>query len=83
MLNAIFSILAQVAGALNILKGAGVNLGPIGNEAIKIIDATVADKTNFESGQAVVIGSFTEGGVPGTLFAAKNDGPAYKSLMGG
>lgn len=80
MLNTIFNVLSQVAGAIGLLKGAGVNLGPIGDEVLKVIQATAADKANFEGGQAVVIGHFSEGGIPGTIVAVKNGGPAAGSL---
>ena len=80
MLATILGVLGSVAQALGVLKGAGVNLGPIGNEAITIIGETAVDLTNFTNGQAVVLGTFTEGGVPGTIVAVKNGGTAASSL---
>lgn len=80
MLNLIFKFLAPIATALVALKNSGINIGPIGDEVLKVIDATEADKVNFEGGQAVVIAHFTEGGVPGTVVAVKNGGPAAASL---
>lgn len=80
MINTILQVLGAVAGAIGVLKNAGVNIGPIGTEALKVIEATQTDLANFTNGQAVVIGTFTENGVPGTIVAVKNGGPAAASL---
>lgn len=80
MLSTIFNVLGAIGSALGTLKLGGVNIGPIGNEALKVIDATEADHANFESGQAVVVGTFTENGVKGYIVAVKAGGPAASAL---
>lgn len=85
MLKIILKVLSGIAGAIGVLKqfGIGVTPGPaqnIENEILKVIDATEADHTNYENGQAVIIATFTESGVKGYLIAAKSGGPAATSL---
>uniref|UniRef100_E6QP69 Uncharacterized protein n=1 Tax=mine drainage metagenome TaxID=410659 RepID=E6QP69_9ZZZZ len=80
MIANILKILGTVATSLGILKQFGVNLGPVGNEALNILNDVPIDLTDFNNGQAVVLGTFTENGVPGTIVAVKNGGPAAASL---
>lgn len=83
MLNNIVAVLAKIAGALLVLKQFGVNTGTLGQEALDAIDATEATIADYQNGQAVVVASFTDGGVAGVLVAMNKTGPAYKSLFGG
>lgn len=83
MITTILAMLAQLVSALGVLKSAGVNVGPIGTEAIAVITATETDLQNFATGQPVVIAHFTEGGAHGTLVALKDGGPGYRSVFGG
>lgn len=77
--NLIPIILGAAAAIFSGLKSAGV-LTNIDNEALNIVDASQVDLANYAAGQAVVLGTFSEGGQPGTIVAVKNGGAAAGSL---
>lgn len=80
MIATILKVLGAVGSAIGILKQFGVDTGPIGNDLLHIVEDVPVNLTNFQNGQAVVVGTFSEGGIPGTLVAVKNGGPAAASL---
>lgn len=80
MLQALLGGLGQLANALGLLKTIGVNIGPVGNEVLKINNFTQTDIHNYESGQAVVLGQMSENGKPGTILCVMNGGPAAASV---
>lgn len=80
MITTILNVLGAVASAFGVLKGAGVNLGPLGNEALTALESAAVNIANFENGNAVPIGHFTEGGVRGTIVVVKDGGSAATAL---
>ncbi len=80
MIASILKVLGAVASAIGVLNQFGVNTGPIGNEVLRVVEDVPVNLTNFQDGQAVVVATFSEQGIPGTLVAVKNGGPAAASL---
>ena len=87
MLPLIIALLNLAPSIIPAFRKAGVAVAPIPggsnatiDEVESIIGTAGADFTNFESGQAVVLGTFSEGGKPCTIVAFQNGGAAAVSL---
>ncbi len=80
MISFILRILSYAASVFGAAKQFGLNLGPVASEVVNILDETAIGKADYEAGQAVVLGTFTENGAPGTIVVVKNGGPAAKAL---
>lgn len=80
MIAFILRILGYAASVFGAAKQFGLNVGPIGAEVMNILDETSIGMADYEAGQAVVLGTFTQAGAPGTIVVVKNGGPAAKSL---
>lgn len=80
VLQAIFKYLNFLPGLVQLLQQWGVNTGPIGAEAIKIVEATDTDLANYEAGQAVLVSTISIENEAGYLVAMKAGGPAAQSL---
>jgi hypothetical protein len=76
----IAAALAGLGSILAGLKGSGVNIGSIGTVALQTIETTEQDEANYLAGQAVVVGTLSYDGQPGTIVVVKNGGPAAQSL---
>lgn len=79
-MNAILVALQAAAALIAGLKSSGVNLGPIGDVVAKDIAEYTASKANYENGQAVVVGTFSENNVQGYIVAVKQGGQAAGTL---
>lgn len=80
MLLTILKYLNFIPGLVALLKTWGINTGALGAEAVKIVEATDTDITNYEAGQAVVVAQISVENEAGYLVALKAGGPAAGSL---
>jgi hypothetical protein len=87
VLPLIVALLNLAPSILPAFRKAGVAVAPIPggsnatiDEVEQIVGMAGADYANFESGQAVVLGTFTEGGKPSTIVAFQNGGAAATAL---
>lgn len=74
------TVIGAVGGIISGLKGAGVNLGSVGDFALKEIEATQIDEANYLAGQAVPVGTLSYQGKPGTIVVVADGGTAAQSL---
>jgi hypothetical protein len=80
MLLTILKYLNFIPGLVSLLTSWGVPTGTLGAEAVKLVEATDADITNYEAGQAVVVANISVENEAGYLVAMKVGGPAAASL---
>lgn len=78
--------LSILGGLLGVLKANGISTGSIGSMVAQDITNVEAYQTDYDSGQAVIVGKFQYSDAQGTSEAIvavmKQGGPAYASLFG-
>ena len=80
VLQLIFKYFNFIPSLVQLLQSWGINTGPLGAEAVKVVEATDADLANYEAGQAVVVANISIENEAGYLVAMKAGGPAAQAL---
>ena len=80
IVQVILHALGYVPTIVQFVEGLGVKMPSIVDLAVKDIDSAEIEYQNLQNGQPAILGTFTENGMPCSIFAIKNDSSLGQQL---